>query len=298
MKKKSGLGRGLSALLGESQNTAELETELANDSTNTGTAHIAIASIEVNPFQPRRNFDPEALAELADSIKLQGIIQPLTVRRIGGSSYQLIAGERRMRASQLAGLTTVPVNIREATDQQMLEVALIENIQREELNPLEIAHSLHRLMSECRLNQEDLGERVGKKRSTVTNYLRLLKLPPDIQTGLDSGQITMGHAKVLLGLSKVDNQLFLYKKIINDGISVRALETLATALEGKMPTTAKAPSLSKQLDALLAEVQKQLSSNLGTKVELKPKNQQEGEIRIPYFSTDDLNRLLDTILSK
>ena len=187
---------------------------------------ISVEHIEANPYQPRTHFDQEALQELADSIKIQGIIQPVTLRQMGTNSYQLISGERRLQASKLAGLETIPAYIRKADDQQMLEMALIENIQRENLNAIEIALSYQRLLSECNLRQEELGDRVGKNRSTVTNYLRLLKLPPDMQIGLRDAEISMGHARALIGIDDPKLQVELFRKIVAEELSVRRVEEL------------------------------------------------------------------------
>ena len=187
---------------------------------------ISVEHIEANPYQPRTHFDQEALQELAESIKIQGIIQPVTLRQLGTNSYQLISGERRLQASKLAGLETIPAYIRKADDQQMLEMALIENIQRENLNAIEIALSYQRLLSECNLRQEELGDRVGKNRRTVTNYLRLLKLPPDVQIGLRDAEISMGHARALIGLDDPKAQVELFRKIVAEELSVRKVEEL------------------------------------------------------------------------
>ncbi len=215
MSKKVALGRGLSALLSDTPTEEKLETEVAApnalNEANGAINEIPVAEIETNPFQPRQYFDEEALNELADSIKVHGIIQPITVRRMARHQYQLISGERRFQASKRAGLQKIPAYVRTANDQQMLEMALIENIQRENLNPVEIALSYQRLISECNLRQEELGERVGKNRSTVTNYLRLLKLPPDIQIALRDNKISMGHARAIINVENADSQLYIFK---------------------------------------------------------------------------------------
>src|SRR5258708_38350796 len=220
--KRNALGRGLSALLNDSESVNQNNSN--NNKTNVSSGaevdslgsvnEIKLSEIEVNPFQPRTDFDEQALLELADSIKLQGLIQPITVRRVNAHSYQLISGERRLRASKLAGLTQVPAYVRTANDQQMLEMALIENIQRENLNGIEVALSFQRMIDECNLKQEELGERVSKNRSTVTNYLRLLKLSPAIQASIRDGQISMGHAKALITISDPVNQLYVHQQII------------------------------------------------------------------------------------
>src|SRR6201995_1714330 len=228
--KRNALGKGLSALLNDSVNVLPNKNEAISGSeiNPMGSVNeIKISEIEVNPFQPRTDFDQEALAELSDSIKLQGLIQPITVRRVNAHKYQLISGERRFRASKLAGLTQIPAYVRTANDQQMLEMALIENIQRENLNAIEVALSFQRMIDECSLKQEELGERVSKNRSTVTNYLRLLKLPPAIQSSIRDGQISMGHARALINIDDPAKQLFIHQHIIKDGLSVRKVEELA-----------------------------------------------------------------------
>src|SRR6476661_2338760 len=231
--KKTGLGKGLRALLDDSDLPEnDRKQQISNESTSLGSiSFVKINQVEVNPFQPRTDFDTEALQELSESIKLQGLIQPITVRKAGQNSYQLISGERRLRASKLAGLTEIPAYVRTANDQQMLEMALIENIQRENLNAIEVALSFQRMIDECSLKQEELGERVSKNRSTVTNYLRLLKLPPAIQASIRDGQISMGHAKAILGLEQVDKQLFVHREVISKGLSVRKAEELVRDIQ-------------------------------------------------------------------
>ena len=220
MSKKKALGRGLSALLGDTPEEEKLEVDVTNPvGSHTGGAtyenlnEIPLDQIETNPFQPRQHFDQEALNELADSIIVHGIIQPITVRKLAYHQYQLISGERRFQASKIAGLKSIPAYIRTADDQQMLEMALIENIQRENLNSIEVALSYQRLITECNLKQDELGDRVGKNRSTVTNYLRLLKLPPDIQIAVRDNKIAMGHARALISVESSDRQLFLHSSI-------------------------------------------------------------------------------------
>src|ERR1700744_2073571 len=229
--KRNALGKGLSALLNDSVNVMPDKGRAIGSSpevNDLGSVNeIKIAEIEVNPFQPRTEFDEQALSELSEAIKLQGLIQPITVRRVNAHSFQLISGERRLRASKLAGLTQIPAYIRTANDQQMLEMALIENIQRENLNAIEVALSFQRMIEECNLKQEQLGERVSKNRSTVTNYLRLLRLPPAIQASIRDGQISMGHAKALISVNDPGKQLYIHKHIIEDGLSVRRVEEMA-----------------------------------------------------------------------
>ncbi len=292
--KKRVLGRGLGALLEDS--SYESGPHLASDSVRVNTINdIDIRFIKSNPFQPRSDFDREALEELAESIKTQGIIQPITVRKVAAREYQLISGERRLMASKIAGLESIPAYVREANDQQMLEMALIENIQRENLNAIEIALSYQRLISECHLKQEELGDRVGKKRTTVTNYLRLLKLPPDIQAGIRDDKISMGHARALIGIENVDLQLSLFHKIIKDELSVRKVEALArkySSFQGaQRPSELKPVSLSPELKKL-REV---LSSHFGTKIEISSKGTEKGEIKIPFMSNEDLNRIIEIL---
>jgi len=292
--KKRVLGRGLGALLEDS--SYDSDPKLASDSARTNTiSDIDIQLIKSNPFQPRSDFDQEALEELAESIRTQGIIQPITVRKVTAKEFQLISGERRLMASKIAGLKTIPAYIREANDQQMLEMALIENIQRENLNAIEIALSYQRLISECHLKQEELGDRVGKKRTTVNNYLRLLKLPPDIQAGIRDDRLSMGHARALITLENVDLQLTLFHKIIKEELSVRKVEALARKLSniqgGHQPAELKTASLNPEMKKL-REV---LSSHFGTKIEISTKGSEKGEIKIPFMSKDDLNRIIEIL---
>ncbi len=290
LKKRTGLGRGLSAILSDIDNG---KSSASKEILNT-VAEIPLSNIEVNPFQPRTNFDQEALEELAESIKLQGIIQPITVRKLEGDQFQLISGERRYRASKLAGLEKIPAYIRLADDQQMLEMAIIENVQRENLNVIEVALGYQRLISECDLKQEELGERVGKKRSTVTNYLRLLKLPPSIQASLRDDLLSMGHAKCLVNLESIELQLTLYKKILKEGLSVRKTEAMVKQLsQEREKKKINEPEVSESPE--IKHVQNKLSSYLGTKVKIASSGRNKGEIKIIYHSIDDLNRILDLI---
>jgi ParB family chromosome partitioning protein len=254
---------------------------------------IKIAEIEINPFQPRTDFDQQALAELSESIRLQGLIQPITVRRVNAHSYQLISGERRLRASKLAGLTTIPAYIRTATDQQMLEMALIENIQRENLNAIEVALSFQRMIDECRLKQEELGDRVSKNRSTVTNYLRLLKLPPAIQASIRDGNISMGHARALIGVEDIDKQLYIHQHIIQQGLSVRKVEEMVRDLQrGRQKKEGKQPE---PISFQLQKIQDDLASKFSTKVKLNLTAAGKGTIEIPFLSEDDLGRILEML---
>lgn len=292
-KHKNALGRGLGALLNEASDESPRIPRKANV-TPSGINEVDIELIETNPFQPRTHFDEEALNELKDSIKTQGIIQPITVRKVG-SKYQLISGERRLQASKLAGLKKIPAYVRSANDQQMLEMALIENIQRENLNAIEVALSYQRLISECDLKQEELGDRVGKKRSTVTNYLRLLKLPPDIQAGIRDGEVSMGHARALISIENIDILLEVYKKIIQQGLSVRKTEELVRFLTNPSKDKTPTPVGVKASSPEIQKLQSELSSHFGSKVHIKADDKNKGEIKIPFVSTQDLNRILEIL---
>jgi ParB family chromosome partitioning protein len=297
MTKKKALGRGLNALLSDSTDE-RLETDIpaAAQHATGNVLEIPIDQIEVNPFQPRTHFDETALQELADSIKVHGIIQPITVRRLAANQYQLISGERRLQAAIRAGLKNIPAYVRTANDQQMLEMALIENIQRENLNAIEIALSYQRLISECNLKQEELGERVGKNRATVTNYLRLLKLPPDIQIAVRDNRLSMGHARAIINVENPADQLFIFNKILKEDLSVRKVEELVRQLhqsKTKKETT-KATSLAGSTAKELAQLQSRLSSHFGTRVAVKSDGKR-GEIKIPFMSIEDLNRILDIL---
>lgn len=297
MSKKEALGRGIRALLEgiDSDVSPERKREMQETADLLGSVNmIPIDAIEANPYQPRTHFDETALRELSQSISSLGVVQPITIRRLNATQYQLISGERRLRASQLAGLTEIPAYIRTANDQEMLEFALVENIQREDLNAIEVAITYKRLIDECALTQENLGERLGKNRSTVTNYLRLLKLPPEIQKGLKEKTISMGHARALINIEDVILQLDLYKEVRAKSLSVRQTEALVRKVteHGKKPGTDKTP---KRLPLAYQKVQNRLSSALSTRVSMKPKNNGSGEIVIHYFSDDDLNRLLDLL---
>ncbi len=295
LKKRTGLGKGLSALL-EDNTTEHLSTDAITEVVSVGRIHeIPLEQIEVNPFQPRMEFDRMALEELAESIRVQGIIQPITVRQLEPGSYQLISGERRLKASKLAGLTHIPAYIRTANDRQMLEMALIENIQREELNAIEIALSYQRLLTECNLKQEELGDRVGKNRSTVTNYLRLLKLPPDIQAGLRDRKISMGHARALINVENIDIQLSLFKKIVDKEWSVRKTEEVVRSLLTKPQASETAKKAAPRIHPEIIQLQNRLSNRYGTRVQISRDEQGKGEIKIPFFSDEDLNRILELL---
>ncbi|RRN77810.1 ParB/RepB/Spo0J family partition protein [Pseudoxanthomonas sp. SGD-10] len=299
--RKFGLGKGLGALLNDTPDvmqrrpSAEFqEHDIA--STAIGSVNkIKINQIEVNPFQPRFEFDEDALRELSESIKLQGLIQPITVRKVGEGRYQLISGERRLRATKMAGIDDIPAYVRTANDQQMLEMALIENIQRENLNAIEVALSFQRMIDECNLKQEELGDRVSKNRSTVTNYLRLLKLPPAIQAAIRDSQISMGHARALISVENPANQLFIFQEILDKDLSVRKVEELVRNL--KQNEEAK-PEKAKKNDAVSFQYQKiqdDLSSKFATKIKMKVGANGKGSIEIPFLSDDDLNRILELL---
>lgn len=291
--KKTGLGRGLRALLDDSDMPDERQ-QISNESSSLGSiSFVKISQVQVNPFQPRTDFDTEALHELADSIRLQGLIQPITVRQAGQSSYQLISGERRLRASKLAGLTEIPAYVRTANDQQMLEMALIENIQRENLNAIEVALSFQRMIDECSLKQEELGDRVSKNRSTVTNYLRLLKLPPVIQASIRDKEISMGHARALISVEDPVKQLYIYQEIVKHGLSVRKVEELVRQIQksGNGKKAAKAEAMSFQY----LKIQDDLASKFSTNVKLKMRDKGTGSIEIAFLSDDDLNRILEML---
>jgi ParB family chromosome partitioning protein len=291
--KKKELGLGIRALLSsmDGEENPEKQQEVVRELSNLVTS-IPLTQIEVNPFQPRKEFEPDALAELAESLKVHGLIQPITVRRLNEESYQLISGERRLRASKLAGLTEVPAYIRLANDQEMLEMALVENIQRQNLNPIEVAQTYQRLIDECELTHENLAERIGKKRITVTHFMGLLKLPPQIQTALKEKRITAGHGKALSGIDDIALQLSLFQEVISKGLSVRATEALKRKYQE--PASPKSSTKSSLPDAY-REVQENLRDLLGAKVTLKADGSGKGQIVINFHSDDELNRLLDII---
>jgi ParB family chromosome partitioning protein len=294
-KKRNALGRGLGALLQDSdmvnnEHIAPLEAYSAMN-------EIDINSIEVNPFQPRAYFDVDALNELAESIRVQGIIQPITVRQLNRDQYQLISGERRLQASKIAGLKSIPAYVRLANDQQMLEMALIENIQRENLNSIEIALSYQRLITECNLKQEELGDRVGKNRTTVNNYIRLLRLPPAIQAALRDNKISMGHARAIINIENIETKIAIFKKIIEEDWSVRKVEEVVRQLatgndrELRKEKDRKESSVNQELNHL----QSKLSTHFGTKIAIKSDEKNKGEIKIPFASEEDLNRILELL---
>lgn len=290
--KRNALGKGLSALLEDVNTDITSKSDIGSSLTIVGAiANISLEKIEANPFQPRTTFEDESLNELAKSIKEQGIIQPITVRKLGYDKYQIISGERRFKASKLAGLEHIPAYIRIANDQAMLEMALVENIQRENLNAIEIAISYKRLIDECSLTQEELSERVGKNRSTITNYLRLLKLPPEIQIGIRDNKISMGHARALINIEDITTQLAIYQEILSNELSVRKVEELARTSS----RNSQKEKTSNQLPLELRSVQSNLSSRFETKVDIVRNAKGNGKIIIPFLSDDDLNRILEIL---
>lgn len=298
--KKKALGRGLSALL------SNPDTDITTSSTEKAQpvagsiATIKVDQIETNPFQPRTHFEEQALQELADSIKIHGIIQPVTVRKVGYDKYQLISGERRFRASQIAGLSEIPVYIRIANDQSMLEMALLENIQRENLDAIEVAISYKRLIDECNLTQEELSEKMSKQRSTVTNYLRLLKLPAEIQLGIREGKITMGHARTLINVEDEKDQLALYNEMLNHRLSVRDAEALVRAhqnlVQEKQGSTKTRTTSTPTLQNLSFEQQKMvndLKSIFSSDIELKRNSKGKGKLIISFNNDDQLDKITE-----
>jgi len=295
MNKKNEVTKGLRSLLSniEKTNNPSERSQLVKELTNS----IALLSpelIEVNPFQPRTEFDTEQLMELARSIKTSGMIQPITVRSLGGNKYQLISGERRLRASKMAGIREIPAYIRVANDQEMLEMALVENIQRADLNSLEIAISYQRLMEECNLTHEALSERVGKDRSTVTNYVRLLKLPAQIQASIKAGEISMGHARALAGIDNIALQLKIFKDTTQQSLSVRSLEHLIKSHNNaKQGNTVK---ISADLHPEIKKIKDELGSLIGTKVDIKRDNNGKGSITILFNSDKEFNQITQILL--
>tara|TARA_R110002020_G_scaffold215309_12_gene422464 strand:+ start:755 stop:1651 length:897 start_codon:yes stop_codon:yes gene_type:complete len=286
--KKQALGRGLSALLNDPKNDIKSAEDKNADKVVGNIVELDLNAIEVNPFQPRTSFNEDALKELASSIKELGVIQPITVRKLGFGEYQLVSGERRFRASKLVGLETIPAYIRIANDQESLEMALVENIQREDLDPIEIALSYQRLIDEINLTQEQMSDRVGKNRSTIANYLRLLKLDPIIQTGMRDGFLSMGHGRALINIDDTSDQLDIYEKIIENSLSVRATESLVKnykeSKDKTIPSTPKLPSFIK-------EGKKEIANYFGAKVDIKVAKKGNGRLIIPFSSEEDFKRI-------
>ena len=293
-KKRAALGRGLGALL---DNAATDITTTQTVEITGGVMLLPITSIEANPFNPRSNFEKEALRELSESISVHGIIQPLTVRKLGRDKYQLISGERRFRASQMAGLKEVPAYVRVANDQTMLEMALVENIQREDLNAIEVALSYQRLIDECNLTQDQLSQKIAKSRSSITNLLRLLKLPAEIQLGVRDNLISMGHARALVSAGEEKRQLELYRQIIDFQLSVREIEELIRTGESRQaaePSAVK-PVPSATISSAQEVFRLHLSDRISSKVEIKKSNQGNGKIVINFSSEVDLNRIIELL---
>ena len=292
-RKKSVLGRGLDAIL-QSPETDITAVDISGDYVAGAIAELDINKIEVNPFQPRTSFDENLLKELADSIITQGVIQPVTVRKLGFEKYQLIAGERRLKASKLAGIERIPAFIRVANDEQMLELALIENVHRQDLNAIEVSISYARLIDECKLTQEKLSERLGKSRSSIANFLRLLKLPPEIQIALRDEVISMGHARALITVTEEEDQIRLLKKIITQSLNVRQVEELVRQIN--KPEKAQIKSTSKvSLPEKYKQTPAELSLKLSSKVSLRRSNNGKGNIVISFNNDDDLDRILNII---
>jgi ParB family chromosome partitioning protein len=285
MIKKNALGRGLGALIeGVEKEVLERKVEANLD--------ISVDSIDGNPFQPRTHFDEQALEELAASIRKLGIVQPLTVREAGNGRYQLIAGERRLRAARLAGLTHVPAFIRTADDQAMLELALVENIQREDLDAVEVAISFHRLIEECSLTQEQLSERVGKQRSTISNYLRLLRLPAEIQLGIKNKHLMMGHARTLINIEEPKTQMKVYYRIIDSDLSVRQAEDLVRRLQSEKIKDPAKNERKKKLNDDFSQLSDHLNRIFSTKVSFRINETGRGKIVIPFDNPEEMERIL------
>ncbi|MDX1407829.1 MAG: ParB/RepB/Spo0J family partition protein [Saprospiraceae bacterium] len=291
--RKKQLGKGIRALLANMEDQPE-ERQSVVKQISKHVERVPIDWIELNPHQPRKDFDEDNLKSLAQSIKVHGIIQPLTLRRLSDEAYQLISGERRLRASKMAGLDSVPAYIRLADDQGMLEMALVENIQREDLNALEVAFSMNRLIRECNLTHEELSDRLGKDRSTVTNYLRLLKLPPEIQQAVRSQAISMGHARALAGIDNLPRQLMFFRQVIDQGLSVRKLEHLIRSSDSESLRSTRRGTTN-FLTPELRQIQDELSGKFGSKVTFKRNADGKGTLTIHFTSDHNLNEILDVL---
>lgn len=294
--RKQALGRGLSALLKDPENDIQSASDKNADKVVGNIVELELEVIEVNPFQPRSNFNDEALQELATSIKELGIIQPITVRKLDFNKYQLVSGERRFRASKLAGLPTIPAYIRIANDQESLEMALVENIQRQDLDPIEIALSYQRLIDEIQLTQEKLSDRVGKKRSTIANYLRLLKLDPIIQTGIRDGFVSMGHGRALVNVDSKEDQIAIYEKIVGQSLSVRDTERMVKAFHET--NSVSGSSNTSRIPDFANQSKKELSDYLTSKVAVSSTEKGKGKITIPFASEEELLRIKKLILGQ
>jgi ParB family chromosome partitioning protein len=294
---KDALGKGIRSLLQSidtdmKTSSGELKSSVVESVTSM--QRVPVSDIEPNPKQPRKDFDDQALQELAHSIKLHDIVQPLTLSALPNGKYRLIAGERRWRAAKLAGLKDVPAYIRKANDQQLLELALLENLQREDLNAMEVALSYKRMMEELSHTQEEVAERMGKERSTVANYIRLLKLPPDIQVAVRQGTLSMGHARALINVDTVDKQLYIFNEITRNGLSVRQTEELVRRLY-KSNTNVSKEQEKKSLPPAFKKIEDNLSSHFSAKVRLNHSKKGHGSIMIEYYSIHDLNKILEQI---
>ncbi|WP_269223667.1 MULTISPECIES: ParB/RepB/Spo0J family partition protein [Flavobacterium] len=292
--KKQALGRGLSALLKDPENDIQSVEDKNADKVVGNIIELEIDAIEINPFQPRSNFNEDSLRELATSIKELGVIQPITVRKLDFNKYQLISGERRLRASTLIGLTTVPAYIRIANDNESLIMALVENIQRHDLDPIEIALSYQRLIDEIQLTQEQMSERVGKKRSTIANYLRLLKLDPIIQTGIRDGFISMGHGRAIINIDDHDVQTDIYQKIVSQNLSVRETETLVKNYHESLKPKPLTPTKTSSFEINDEDVST-FNKYFGAKIDVKVAGNGKGKITIPFHSEEDFNRIIKLI---
>lgn len=289
--KKQALGRGLSALLKDNTDNINSAEDKNADKVVGSIIEIELNAIDVNPFQPRSYFNEEALRELASSIKELGVIQPITVRKLENNKFQLVSGERRFRASKLIGNKTIPAYIRLANDQEMLEMALVENIQRKDLDPIEVALSYQRLIDEIDLTQEEMSQRVGKKRSTITNYLRLLKLDPIIQTGMRDGFLSMGHGRALINIENTEEQLNIYEKILTQKLSVRQTEQIVKQLKEGTEKPKKIVAKNNQTPKFVSKGLKTFSEYFGHKIDVKLSGTDKGKILIPFHSEEDFNRI-------
>lgn len=290
--RKQALGRGLSALLNDPKEEIKTAQDKNADKIVGTIVELELDSISVNPFQPRTSFNEEALKELATSIKELGVIQPITVRKLDRNSFQLVSGERRYRASKMLGLKTIPAYVRLANDQESLEMALVENIQRQDLDPIEVALSYERLINEIELTHEALSERVGKNRSTISNYLRLLRLDPIIQTGMRDGFISMGHGRALINIEDTEDQLEIYQKVIQDSLSVRQTEALVRA---KKNPTAKPEKKEASIPSFAKAAKKDLSTILDSKISIKSNAKGKGQFTVSFKNEEELERIINII---
>ena len=295
--KKEALGKGIRSLLQNIDTDLKQTTHALGEQVVaqvTSIERIPLDQIDVNPKQPRRDFDEKALQELSMSISLHDVIQPITVSKVGPKKYQLIAGERRLRASRMAGLKDIPAYIRQANDQELLELALLENLQRENLNAIEIGLSYKRLMDECVFTQEQVADRMGKERSTVTNYIRLLKLPPDVQVAVRNGQISMGHARALIAVENIEKQLFIFNEIVQNGLSVRQTEELVRKTSHIDKGNVKKPVKS-TLAPAYQKIEDHLATHFATKVKLDRGKNGKGSVTIEFYSDEELDSILEKI---